>query len=128
MNPYPEDELAVELTPFIDMLFIVLLFFLLAGGASHLSVRVDLPAQNAAQVVTDKNYRQLEILPQGYALNGENAADIAALEALINGISDSDAPLMLISDKAVSVQRFLNVLELLHARGLQNVDVLARPE
>lgn len=125
-NPSLEsgEEVSIELAPFIDMLFIVLLFFLLAGGSSHFVTELDLPAQDAGEAAVGADTRRLEILPEGYALDGAPAADISELAAQLGR---DDAPITLISDREASVQRFLDVLELLRREGLSEVAILTIP-
>ncbi len=78
-------ELVLDLTPILDILFILLVFFMLTAGAVLQAINIDLPASgnDAIEVIDEPKHILLEINAGGYTLDSDSAANFAELQALI---------------------------------------------
>jgi len=131
-KPDEGGEVLPDLTTLLDILFILLVFFILTAGAAYRTLDLTLPegvAEEVAQSPTDKHYI-LEIKFSGYALDGESFDEFGALKtAIIKATSkNSDKKFIVAGDKAVSLERFLTLLTYLQSRGIETANILMKKE
>jgi len=117
------DELAenheINVTPFIDVMLVLLIIFMVAAPLSTVDVKVDLPASTAqAQPRPDKPLyltvkadRKLAIGEEEVGREALGAALIAASEG------DKEKRVFLRADKAVAYGELMEVMNLLRAAG-----------
>jgi biopolymer transport protein ExbD len=111
----------IGLTPMIDVVFLLLVFFMLAarfGGTD--AIAVSLAGSSVASY--DGPPRLVTVLPDAVRVNGIDVTDPAsALEPLMQ--ASNDIIILRPSDEA-SVQRLLNVMGQLRTAGLTNLVIL----
>jgi len=126
------NDLAPDLTPMLDILFILLVFFILTAGAVLQSMELTLPSavSEELEMVDSPHHILLEIREHGYAVNGKT----------INGIDDFKAavasqvkeqindPVIVAGDKNISMERLLDVLTYLQSEGIQAANILMQKE
>lgn len=119
----------IGLTPLIDVVFILLIFFMLAS--SFLNWRaIDLSAPVRAAVAPVKSDTlKIEILPNGISVDGESASP----EVLARQVADRlavDSELLIVIQPAVAVplQRTVTIVDQLHALGAYNLNLVRNPE
>lgn len=126
-------NLAPDLTPLLDIIFIVLVFLLLTANMRLTSLPLDLPASEhaAAAMPTDPLTVSLVnsgaelwgIEDRGYRSQHEFERDlVAALRA------DPERPLALASDRNVPVQRMLDLFALLQKEGIEVAEIALQPD
>lgn len=114
----------MSLTPMIDVVFLLLIFFMLAsrfGGDQVLALSGGGAGSGA---VWDGPPRLVRIEPQALHLNGaEIAADglIAALRPLM---PDPGASVVVRAGDGVSLQRLIGVMDVLQGAGITNLIVV----
>ncbi len=125
-------DLAPDLTPMLDILFILLVFFMLTAGAALQSLDVKLPSSvsDSLPLMQEPQHLMLEIRPNAYAINGKVVADFAGLErAIPEAIRDNpEKELIIASDKQVSVENLLKVLTYLQSQGITAANILMQQE
>lgn len=106
------------LTPLIDVIFLLLLFFMLSSTFSRFSqVPVVAPA-NGTAATADKAGALLVVRSESYALNGD-VKELKALPAALEELkSKGAARLMIIVDETASAQNFVGALEAAEAAGM----------
>jgi biopolymer transport protein ExbD len=122
-----DDELAevheINVTPFIDVMLVLLIIFMVAAPLATVDVRVELPASSAAvQKRPDKPVYLTINAAKTLALGNDPVAPPAlgaALAALTN--NDRDRRIFLRSDKGVPYGDVMEVLNLLRAAGYLKV-------
>lgn len=125
-------ELLPDLTTLLDILFILLVFFILTAGAAYRTLDLTLPegaAEEITQPQTDKHYL-LEIKLEGYALDGEKLDGLGALKAAVIQATNKypDKSYIVAGDKEISLERFLAVLTYLQSRGIKTANILMKKE
>lgn len=125
-------DMAPDLTPMLDVLFILLLFFMLTAGAVFQSLKLNLPMgatddQNAARM---SEHILLEIRPDGYALDGREHHGFAALKAALPGVIQDKPgrPVIIAGDKDVAIEPLLKVLTYLRSQNVESANILMRKE
>ena len=115
----------VSLTPLIDVVFILLIFFMLA--TSFLDWRViSLNAPRAAQAGSAMEGALLiEVLPSSLRLSGENLSiDALALRVRQRLAKKADQPVMVKASPGVDLQRAVRVLDRLAEVGAVDVTLI----
>ncbi len=123
-------DLMPDLTPMLDILFILLVFFMLTAGAVFQSLEVSLPASVTDDLHLTQEPKQitLEIKPDSFALDGQQITNFDRLrEALPKEVKARDQ-LIIACDKTVPVQRLLKVLTYLQSQGLETANILMQKE
>ena len=122
-------EVDVNLTPLIDVVFLLLIFFMVSTTftrETHLSI--DLPeAGSAADPVADQTL-EVSITKEGnYAINGVSLLNnsAAALKAAIEESSegDSSVPMVITADSATPHQAVVTALDVAGKRGFSQVRI-----
>lgn len=123
-SPRPRPPRRPSLTPMVDVVFLLLVFFMLAarfGVEGRLSIALTLPGQGAAWQGPP---RLVEVTPAGLRLNGRetDAARLpAALAALMPG---PEAPVLLRPVEGADLERLAEVIGLLAGAGLAGLAVV----
>lgn len=122
-------DLAPDLTPMLDVIFILLIFFILTANGSFRALDLALPQKGAelAPVMKEQKHLVLEINPAaGYKLDGKQYDNFRLLK---NAVKQSIAAkpsheLVIAGGKKVTMERLLEVLTFLNAEGIQAANIL----
>lgn len=125
-------DMAPDLTPMLDVLFILLLFFMLTAGVVFQSLNLELPSgatddQNVAKMPQSL---LLEIRADGYALDGRDYRGFEALKAALpQAIKDKPGyEVVIAGDKDVAIEALLKVLTYLRSQNVATANILMRKE
>lgn len=123
-------DLAPDLTPMLDVIFILLIFFILTANGSFRALDLTLPQKGAEQAapLQNANHIVLEIHPgsAGYRLDDKTYNAFPELQqALRSKVSNTpDYELVIAGDKEVTMERLLEVLTFLQAEGIEAANIL----
>ncbi len=125
-------ELAPDLTPLLDILFILLVFFMLSARVALQSLDITLPSSVAGSLspINQSAHILLEIQEQAYVLDGEKISDFRQLETAISGLTlarPSDE-IIIAGDRRISIARLLKVLAYLRSQGIEAANILMEEE
>lgn len=122
------EDLLPDLTAMLDILFILLVFFLLTAGTAFHTLDLDLPATKSSSLPVANKAKTilLEVKKDGYMLDKKPIAEMAALEQAIPEVmaASGNSKLIVAGDKAISIERFLEVLTFLRVNGIEAADIL----
>ncbi|HEV7434774.1 MAG TPA: TonB system transport protein ExbD [Pseudorhizobium sp.] len=119
----PGDELSenheINVTPFIDVMLVLLIIFMVAAPLATVDVNVDLPASSAqpAQRPDEPLYLTVK---EDLGLNlGNDPVQREQLAAILERVTDGnkDTRIFLRADKAIEYGRFMEVMNLLRDAG-----------
>jgi len=124
----------INVTPFIDVMLVLLIIFMVAAPLATVDLPVDLPTSSAvAQKKPDKP-TYVSIKPDLTVAIGETPVQRAELVSKLDSAPDGskDRYIFLRADKAVPYGELMDVLEILRAGGytklkLVALEVLAAP-
>ena len=117
---------AISLTPLVDVVFILVIFFMLASTFTRTnSLELHVPGSGATAQPTDIRVERLTILADmRYALNG----DVLDATALTERLSDlTDHRFLVQSADDARFQDIVTFLDLSARRGLRNLAFVDRP-
>ena len=122
--PVRRRRLPIRLTPLIDVVFILLLFFMLASNLQReQALRLQLPASEAASALSDEEALLIRLEADGrLRLNGApvSAADLPGTVGRALG-RDPDRAVLLAPAPEASLQQLVSVLDQLASGGIPGV-------
>ena len=132
-NDESNQSFGLDLTPLIDIIFIVLVFLLLTANTQLLSLPVDVPTEansNLSALSQDKHIaiNVLQTEPH-WALDGQSFSDFNAFEAAFTQAfkSNPKAKVVIAADKTAPVQPLMTVLAAMQRQNITNTQILMEP-
>jgi biopolymer transport protein ExbD len=125
----PEKKVRIEMVPIIDIVFLLLVFFIYAmlSMAVHRALPVRLPTSTTAKVnkelilsVTVKADGRVFVNKE--EVSGESLVDILRRKSA----GKAEAGVLLFADRALSYQRLFRVLDQIRTAGLTRISLQAR--
>ena len=113
----------INVTPFIDVMLVLLIIFMVAAPLATVDVKVDLPVSNAAPAPKPDRPVFLSIQDDGRMLVGEAVVTGATLGASIEKATsgDRDQRVFLRADKTVQYDTIMQAMNVLRAAGYVHV-------
>jgi len=124
-----EISVEFEMTPMIDILFMLLLFFMLSVGVALQTVDVSLPTSHdsTTSLAPDKGKIILTIGHDNYLVNGNIVSSIQEFRSAIKQISqETHSNVLIASDHTVEMGKIIQVIAYLQSLQIQNVDIILR--
>ena len=122
-----DDELAesheINVTPFIDVMLVLLIIFMVAAPLATVDINVDLPASAAAPQPRPDEPLYVTLQEDLTVNVGNETVDHIALRGALDQLSggDHDTRIFLRADKAVSYGDLMNVMNLLRVYGYTKI-------
>jgi biopolymer transport protein ExbD len=125
-------EVLPDLTSMLDILFILIVFFMLTLGTVYQSLDLILPSSITEELPNEDLGKKilLEIGYERYALEGKPIEEFSALKREIT-IAIKNKPeheLIIASDKSIPIEKLLMVLTYLQSQGIQAANILMKNE
>ena len=127
-RPKNEDD---RILPLINVVFLLLIFFMLAGRlAATDPFQIDPPVSASEGLVTVEDLLVQVGVDGRLALNGEEMGEDALGAAVAERISENGAapaPVRLKADGTVEAARVVAIMEILRGAGVESVQLLTLP-
>ncbi|MGX9393965.1 TonB system transport protein ExbD (plasmid) [Nitrobacteraceae bacterium UC4446_H13] len=109
----------INVTPFIDVILVLLIIFMVAAPLSTVDVAVDLPVSNAQPQPRPDKPVFLTVKPDLTLALGNEDVPRPALQATLDGQTNSDREqrIFVRADGAVAYRELMNVMNLLRQAG-----------
>ena len=119
------ESLTQDMTPLVDVVFLLLIFFLVATvfKKEELALNLALPNGEAGEKMVDKREITLELSPDALALGGKEIT-FEALDGVLGSYTDKERPVIVRIDRAVRYERVLKLLDLLQKHNLTNLELV----
>ena len=117
----------INVTPFIDVILVLLIIFMVAAPLSTVDLPIDLPTSTATPQKKPDKPTYVSIKPDLTVAIGENPVKRAELVSTLDAAPDSnkDRFIFLRADKAVPYGDLMDVLEILRAGGYNKLKLVA---
>ena len=117
----------INVTPFIDVILVLLIIFMVAAPLSTVDLPIDLPTSSATPQKKPDKPTYVSIKPDLTLAIGENAVKRTELVSSLDGIADmsKDKYVFLRADKVVPYGELMGVMEILRAGGYSRVKLVA---
>ena len=123
----------IDLTPLLDIIFIVLVFLLLTANTQLLSLAIEVPTESTSelQALSQDKHLTINVMasPPFWALDGKEYQDFKQFEqAFISNFKEKpDAKVIIAADKEAQVQPLLTLLALMQRKQISNTQILMEP-
>lgn len=113
----------INVTPFIDVMLVLLIIFMVAAPLATVDVNVNLPSSNAKQAPRPDKPVFLSIKADGEMLLGDTAVTLATLGPEVNRatLSDTDQRIFLRADKSITYDTIMEAMNALRSAGYLQV-------
>ena len=117
----------INVTPFIDVILVLLIIFMVAAPLATVDVPVDLPTSTATPQKKPDKPTYVSIKPNLEVAVGENPVKRVDLVRTLDAMPDSskDRAIFLRADRAVPYGELMYVLELLRVGGYTKIKLVA---
>lgn len=119
-------DASLDLTPIIDVVFLLLIFFIMATTFSMPVLDVVLPAAESAEPGQDREAELVITIDQeGRILHGDKELDKAALALLLD--TGQDQPVVLFVDERAPFEPFVMVMDQAKLARRTHVSITTKP-
>jgi biopolymer transport protein ExbD len=117
----------INVTPFIDVILVLLIIFMVAAPLSTVDLPIDLPTSSAAPQKKPDKPTYVSIKPDLAVAIGETQVKRSDLIRTLDAMADSDKEriIFLRADRAVPYGILMDVLEILRAGGYTRIKLVA---
>lgn len=122
-----EEENEINMTPMLDVVFIMLIFFIVTTSfVKESGVSVNRPTAASAKVVQKGNII-VAIKPDGEIWIDKRAIDLRAVKANIQRLfaQNPQSSVVIVSDKEAKTGILVKVMDQIRQAGVQNVSIAA---
>lgn len=122
-KPYNE----INITPLVDLTFVLLIIFILLTTAAVQGIKVDLPSASSAKTLDQPKSRVIAVANDGTVSIDAVPVSMAELEGELRTTigSDPETPVILRGDRAVQYDKVMLVLDLCSKVGVQSLGMAA---
>ncbi|MBL3520521.1 ExbD/TolR family protein [Aliarcobacter lanthieri] len=123
------EPLGLDLTPVIDVVFILLIFFIVTSvfKKEELALMLDLPASNAETIQIKEEQVFIELSENKLAIKGIEVS-FESLEDNLKAIKNKENSVIVRIDRKVPYERVVKVLDLLQKYSLNNLALVTNEE
>ncbi len=117
----------INVTPFVDVMLVLLIVFMVAAPLLSVGVPVDLPRTRAAPLPTEQEPLFVTVLPDGRIYVQETEVGIGHLTPLLGVLTNRnpDARILVRGDRNLTYGRMLQVMGLISAAGYHKIGLVA---
>jgi len=123
------EPLTPDLTPLIDVVFILLIFFIVSSvfKQEELALTLDLPGSSAKEHEVEPKQLNIELSPTSLAYLGK-VVTFKELDAKLSQVIKKDKPVIVRIDKDVKYSRIVKVLDTLQKYSLTNLALVTEEQ
>jgi len=117
----------INVTPFIDVILVLLIIFMVAAPLSTVDLPIDLPSSTATPQKKPDKPTYVSIKPDLAVAIGETPVKRVDLVRSLDAMADAskDRPIFLRADRSVPYGEMMDVLEILRAGGYSKIKLVA---
>ena len=120
----------INVTPFVDVMLVLLIIFMVTAPLLTVGVEVDLPKTKAGAVQGEDEPLAVSIDNQGNIFVQDTAVELDAMISRLQAVSENnpDVRIFVRGDAAVDYGRVMQVMGSLNAAGFQRVALITQTE
>jgi biopolymer transport protein TolR len=119
----------INVTPFVDVMLVLLIIFMVTAPLLTVGVQVDLPESNADSLQSDNEPLELTISKDGNIFIQETEVNIKELIPKLIAITDNrlDTKIYVRGDEVINYGKVMRVLGELSGSGFSKVALITKP-
>ena len=109
----------INVTPFVDVMLVLLIVFMVTAPLLTVGVPVDLPKVKASALTDQKDPIEITIKLDGTLYLGESEVEVENLIPRLNAITDqnTEARIYIRGDRVVAYGRIMEIMSLINSAG-----------
>jgi biopolymer transport protein ExbD len=125
-NDKPYDD--INITPMLDLAYVLLVIFIIMTTAAVQGVKVDLPKASTAQNLSVPKTKVIAITNQGQIMLDAVPVSLPELERRLRDLKaiTPDLPVILKGDRTVQYEKIMQVLDICGHVGLSSIGLVAQ--
>lgn len=125
-NDKPYDD--INITPMLDLAYVLLVIFIIMTTAAVQGVKVDLPKASAAQNLAVPKTKVIALTNQGQILLDAVPVSLPELERKLRDLKaiTPDLPVILKGDRTVQYEKIMQVLDICSHIGLSSIGLVSQ--
>lgn len=121
-------DLMPDLTPLLDVMFMLIVFFILTANSVPYALDVNLPedGESIVEAVEDPDMLSITLLADdaGWKVNNQIFDHEDAFKEALKSQANENSKILVIGDKNVSMQKLLSVMTFLRKHNIQTADIV----
>lgn len=126
----PRNEILLDLTPCSDVIFTLLIFYILTQSFVT-TISIGLPALSETPQTVSSDFQKIEVHASGRIVFNDAATDLQRLGTTLSAASTgqaSDSLFLIFADESSPAGISLKILDLLRKNGITRVSFAGKPE
>ena len=121
------EPLTIDLTPLVDVLFILLVFFIVTSvfKKEELALILDLPSSNSKELTIEQKQISIEVNKNSFAFEGK-IMTLEEFDIKLKSVQKQDKPIIIRIDKQVAYEKVVKILDLLQKYNLNNLALITK--
>ena len=118
----------INVTPFVDVMLVLLIVFMVTAPLLTVGIPVDLPKVKADALTDQKDPIEITVKLDGLIYLGESEVEIENLIPRLNAITDqnTEARIYVRGDRVVSYGRVMEIMAMINSAGYIKVALVAQ--
>jgi len=118
----------INVTPFVDVMLVLLIVFMVTAPLLTVGIPVDLPKVKANALTDQKDPIEITVKLNGLIYLGESEVDIENLIPRLNAITDqnTEARIYVRGDRVVAYGRVMEIMSIINSAGYIKVALVAQ--
>ena len=118
----------INVTPFVDVMLVLLIVFMVTAPLLTVGIPVDLPKVKASALTDQKDPLEITVKIGGEIYLGESKVDVENLIPRLNAITElnKEARIYVRGDRAVAYGRIMEIMSLVNSAGYIKVALVTQ--
>ena len=118
----------INVTPFVDVMLVLLIVFMVTAPLLTVGIPVDLPKVKASALTDQKDPLEITVKLGGEIFLGESKVDIENLIPRLNAITElnKEARIYVRGDRVVAYGRIMEIMSLVNSAGYTKVALVTQ--
>ena len=116
----------INVTPFVDVMLVLLIVFMVTAPLLTVGIPVDLPKVKATALTDQKDPIEITVNLDGNVYIGESKVDVDSLIPRLNAITEqnSEARIYIRGDRVVAYGRIMEIMSIINSAGYVKVALI----
>ena len=118
----------INVTPFVDVMLVLLIIFMVTAPLLTVGIKVDLPKVKATALTDIKDPIEITVKLDGEVYIGESKVEVANLIPRLNAITEqnTEARIYIRGDRVVAYGRVMEIMALINSAGYIKVALITQ--
>lgn len=130
LRPRSQEAQSIDISPLIDMVFILLIFFMVSTTfVKDMKVELERPGASSATLASDKSIKVFIDRSENIFIDG-NQIRPWVIQSIVRELlsNDKNRPILVVTDKGVSSGRLIEVIDSCRMAGATDIGVATEGE